>query len=60
MGGMPTPTPELQDLLVEGDFKQFVHQLKVWALNKRKPWLYLLFDAAREFFPSRLVGVPEA
>ena len=59
MGGMPTPTPELQDLLVEGHFKQLVHQLKVWALNKRKPWLYLLFDAAREFFPSRLVGVPK-
>src|SRR5207249_3629314 len=35
MGGVPTPTPELQDLLVEGHFKQLAHQLKVWALNKR-------------------------
>jgi asparagine synthase (glutamine-hydrolysing) len=59
MGGVPTPTPELQDLLVEGHFKQLAHQLKIWALNKRKPWFYLLFDAAREFFPSRLVGVPK-
>jgi asparagine synthase (glutamine-hydrolysing) len=59
LGGVPTPTPELQELLVEGHFKQLVHQLKVWALNKRKPWLYLLFDAAREFLPSRPVGVPK-
>ena len=59
MGGVPTPTPELQELLVQGHFKQLAHQLKLWALNKRKPWFYLLFDAAREFFPSRLVGVPK-
>jgi len=59
MGGVPTPTPELQDLLVEGHFKQLAHQLKVWALNKRKPWFYLLFEAAREFFPPGLVGIPK-
>jgi len=59
MGGMPTPTPELQDLLVEGHFKQLAHQLKLWALNKRKPWFYLLFEAAREFFPSGLFGIPK-
>jgi asparagine synthase (glutamine-hydrolysing) len=35
------------------------HQLKIWALNKRRPWLYLLFEAARGFFPSVVVGVPE-
>ena len=59
MGGVPTPTPELQELLVEGQFKQLAHQLKLWALNKRKPWFYLLFEAAREFCPSSLVGIPE-
>ena len=59
MGGVPTPTPELQDLLIQRHVKQLAHQLKVWALNKRKPWFYLLFEAAREFFPSRLVGVPK-
>jgi asparagine synthase (glutamine-hydrolysing) len=59
MGGVPTPTPELQELLVEGHFKQLAHQLKLWALNKRKPWLYLLLEAAREFFPSGLVGIPK-
>jgi asparagine synthase (glutamine-hydrolysing) len=31
----------------------------VWALNKRKPWFHLFFDAARGFFPPPLVGVPK-
>ncbi len=59
MGGVPTPTPELEDLLARGHFRTLTHQLKVWALNKRKPWFYLLFDAARGFFPPALVGVPK-
>ena len=58
-GGVPTPTPELQDLIARGHFRILAHQLKVWALNKRKPWFYLLFDAARGFFPPALVGVPK-
>lgn len=58
-GGVPTPTPELQDLLVRGHFRTLAHQLKVWALSKRKPWFHLLLDAARDFFPTPLVGVPE-
>jgi asparagine synthase (glutamine-hydrolysing) len=58
-GGVPTPTPELQDLLVRGHFRTLAHQLKLWALNKRKPWFHLLFDAAREFFPPSLVGIPK-
>ncbi len=57
-GGVPTPTPELADLLARGQYRTLAHQLKVWALNKRKPWFYLLFDATRGFFPPALVGVP--
>jgi len=57
-GGVPTPTPELEDLLARGHFRTLVHQLKVWALNKRKPWFHLLFEAARGFFPPALAGVP--
>ena len=56
-GGVPTPIPELQDLLTRANFGTLVHQLKVWALNKRKPWFHLLFDAARGFLPAALVGV---
>ncbi len=59
MGGVPTPTPELQDLLARAQFRVLAHQLKIWALEKRKPWFYLFFEAARGFFPPALVGVPK-
>jgi asparagine synthase (glutamine-hydrolysing) len=58
-GGVPTPTPELEDLLARGHFRTLAHQLKIWSLNKRKPWFHLLFDVARGFFPLTLVGVPK-
>jgi asparagine synthase (glutamine-hydrolysing) len=58
-GGVPTPTPELEDLLARGKLRGLAHQLKVWALNKRKPWFHLLFEATRGFFPPALVGVPK-
>jgi asparagine synthase (glutamine-hydrolysing) len=58
-GGVPTPIPELEDLLARAEFRALAHQLKVWALNKRKPWFHLLFDAVRGFFPLALVGVPK-
>lgn len=50
-GGVPTPDLELQDLLARGEFTSLAHQLKAWALNKRKPWFHLLLGAAREFLP---------
>jgi asparagine synthase (glutamine-hydrolysing) len=59
MGGVPTPVPELQDLLARARFRALAHQLKVWALEKRKPWFHLFFEAARGFFPPALVGVPK-
>lgn len=58
-GGVPTPTPEFENLLAKAQFRTLAHQLKVWALNKRKPWFHLLFEAARRFFPIGLVGVPD-
>ncbi len=58
MGGVPTPFPELEDLLVNAQFRMLAHRLKVWALNKRKPWFLLLFEALRRFLPLQLVGVP--
>jgi asparagine synthase (glutamine-hydrolysing) len=56
-GGVPTPDLELQDLLARGHFRGLAHQLKRWALSKRKPWFHLFFEAARAFFPPSLVGV---
>jgi asparagine synthase (glutamine-hydrolysing) len=58
-GGVPTPTQELEDLLARANFRELAHKLKVWSLNKRRPWFYLLFEAARGFFSTDLVGVPK-
>jgi asparagine synthase (glutamine-hydrolysing) len=56
-GGVPTPTPELRDALARARFRTLAHQLKAWALDKRRPWIHLLLDAVRGFFPPHLVGV---
>jgi len=58
-GGVPTPTPELMDLLARAHFGRFAHQLKVWALNKRKPWFHLAAEAVRGFLPPALAGTPQ-
>jgi asparagine synthase (glutamine-hydrolysing) len=64
-GGVPTPFPELQDLLVELRFGALAHQLKLWALEKRQPWFWLLRDVIGQLLPCRIGGnawekVPEA
>lgn len=59
MGGVPTPVPELEDLLARAHFGRLAHQLKVWALENKKPWFHLFFEAARRFFPPALVDVPK-
>jgi asparagine synthase (glutamine-hydrolysing) len=56
-GGVPTPTPELQDLLVRARFVTLVHQLNAWATKMRKPRIPLLWEAVRGFFPLALGGV---
>lgn len=58
-GGLPNPAPEFDDLLVRGHFLILARQLKLWALEKRTPWLYLFFEAVRGFIPRALVGVPK-
>jgi asparagine synthase (glutamine-hydrolysing) len=58
-GGIPTPIPELADLLARAKLGQLAHRLKVWALIKRKPWPHLLMEAVREFIPPALFRVPK-
>jgi asparagine synthase (glutamine-hydrolysing) len=58
-GGVPTPVPELEDLMARGHFRILAHQLRLWALNKRKPWFQLFFQAARGFLPSTLLRLPK-
>jgi len=58
MGGVPTPIPELQDLLVTGEFRAFALQLKIWALHQRRPWLHLLHDVFCGFLPTNPQDLP--
>lgn len=58
-GGVPTPMPELADLLARGQLKKLSHQLRIWALQKRQPWYLLLLEAGKEFFPVGLFGIPK-
>jgi asparagine synthase (glutamine-hydrolysing) len=57
-GDVPTPTPELQDLLARARFFTLAHQLSAWAAKMRKPRLPLLWTAAWGFFSRSLTGVP--
>jgi len=57
-GDVPTPTPELQNLLSRARFFTLAHQLNAWAAKMRKPRLPLLWTAARGFFSRSLTGVP--
>jgi asparagine synthase (glutamine-hydrolysing) len=56
MGGVPTPIPELQNLLARMHLRKLPHQLKLWALNQRKPWFHILFQAAGGFFTPNFFG----
>lgn len=56
MGGVPTPIPELADLLTRFQFHGLVHQLNMWALSKRAPWFHLLWEVGRGFLPPELTG----
>ena len=58
-GGVPTPLPQLEDLLARGKFIRLAHQLKVWALQERRPWFHLLLDTVLGFLPPGVVGVPK-
>src|SRR5258708_30047871 len=58
-GGVPTPIPELQDLIVRLRLTGLAGCLKAWALQKRKPWLHLLVESLRPFLSPDLVGMPK-
>jgi len=58
-GGVPMPQPELMDLLADFRFRELTKQLKLWALNQRRPWFHLFFEAAREFLPAALARQPK-
>lgn len=58
-GGVPTPTPELQNLLARARFLKLARQLKVWAAKMKTPRLPVFWDAVRGFFPPMFRTLPE-
>lgn len=60
-GNIPTPAPELRNLLARGRFLMLGRRLKTWALKMRRPQLLLLWEAIRAFVPLSLIrGFPPA
>ena len=54
LGGVPTPVPELADLLVGLDVRRFLARSFEWALAKRKPILDALVFGAAAVSTARL------
>jgi asparagine synthase (glutamine-hydrolysing) len=52
-GGAPVPTPELADLIATCALRDLGQKLKQWALETRKPWLHLFWEAAVWFLVAR-------
>jgi len=58
LGGVPTPTPELADLLARGNIGEFGKQIVRWALTTRKPLLYLFAETLGSFLPVGVLPQP--
>src|SRR6185312_6456082 len=51
LGGVPTPFPELEDLLASLRLRSFLRQVQKWAAASRKPALHLVSGTIRGFLP---------
>jgi len=58
LGGVPTPIPELTDLVARPHLRRLIRQFFAWALAQRKPLVHLAGETVREFLPAWLIGVP--
>jgi asparagine synthase (glutamine-hydrolysing) len=54
LGGVPTPIPELADLLVRLRVLRFFRQSVLWAMVKRKPVIALWSTVIQQFLPQAL------
>lgn len=62
-GGVPSPLPELSDLLASGRFFRLLKRGLLWAKTLRRPITYLLHDTTKfafnaYFVPSRRSNTP--
>lgn len=54
LGGIPNPTAQLGDLMVQFKLIKLAQQLTAWSLVKRKPWTHLLWQASMDLLPPFL------
>jgi len=54
MGGIPEPSAQLADALVQLKFIMLAKELVEWGLVKKKPWTHLLCQAAISLLPASL------
>jgi asparagine synthase (glutamine-hydrolysing) len=54
LGGVPTPLPELENLIARFRIIKLGIRLLTWSMVQRRPWIRLLYDALIGFFPPDL------
>jgi asparagine synthase (glutamine-hydrolysing) len=54
MGGIPDPSPQIADVIVQLKLSDLIRLLNAWSLAKRKPWMQLLWRAWLECLPARI------
>lgn len=53
-GGIPDPSAQLADLIVQFRLFALAERLLAWSLVKRKPWLHLLWQASVLLLPTSM------
>lgn len=53
-GGVPSPIPELADLIASGRLCTLARRLTEWGVATRQPCFHLLFATCREFLPPNI------
>jgi asparagine synthase (glutamine-hydrolysing) len=54
LGGIPNPSAQLADLIVQCKLITLARQITAWSLVKRRPWTHLLWNAAEDLLPPCL------
>ena len=57
--GVPTPIPELQDLIATARFGALARRLTAWAAKMRNPRLSLFLESLRGFLPLMIAAPPK-
>ena len=59
LGGVPTGTPELADLLVHAELGRLCMQAYRWCLHSRTPLLHELADTITSTWKAYFVSAPQ-